>query len=393
VLQELPASTPDEPTLAQKVAFLSQPDAYAHAAIAVAQRETHMSFIFLAGDRAYKLKKPVRFPYLDFSTLQRRESACRAELRLNRRLAPEVYLGLAPITATPGGLSIGGRGTIVDWLVVMRRLDETHTLEHAILEHRLAPRQVARIASTLVHFYRHVPRPFPPPPSHVLGWHQSLAYNRRVLLDPRLGLPAGSIRRIDAAQRRFLAWRGALLAQRARSRAIVDGHGDLRPEHVWLGDPVEIIDCLEFNARLRAVDPIDEIAFLDLECERLGAAWAGRLIRQRTMHHLHDGFSEALFRFYRCHRAMLRARLAIAHLLEPEPRTPEKWPILARTYLRLATADAMRVERSLKAPASRSTMLRGATAQSPRQSAERLAARRSSPARDRPRAERRVRHR
>jgi aminoglycoside phosphotransferase family enzyme len=112
-------------------------------------------------------------------------------------------------------------------------------------------------------------------------------------------------------------------------------------------------DCLEFNARLRMVDPFDEIAFLCLECERLGAAWAGEYLRRRMMHALHDGHSEELFIFYRCHRATLRARLAVAHLLEPRPRTPEKWEPLARTYLKLAAADAVRLERALRRPGDR----------------------------------------
>jgi aminoglycoside phosphotransferase family enzyme len=127
----------------------------------------------------------------------------------------------------------------------------------------------------------------------------------------------------------------------------------LRPEHIWLEDPVKILDCLEFNPRLRAVDPFDEIAFLSLECERLGAAWAGEHIRRRITPGLRDGSCEQLFLFYRCHRAMLRARLAIAHLLEPAPRTPEKWPRLARGYLQIAAADAIRLERSFKAPKGR----------------------------------------
>jgi len=156
------------------------------------------------------------------------------------------------------------------------------------------------------------------------------------------------IQSIDATQRRFLRKRREYLAERVLSRNIVDGHGDLRPEHIWLGDPVRIIDCLEFNARLRMVDPLDEIAFLSLECERLGATWAGEYLRRHVMHALHDGHLGELFLFYRCHRAMLRARLAIAHLLEPDPRTPEKWPALARTYLRLAAADAVRLEASLR---------------------------------------------
>jgi aminoglycoside phosphotransferase family enzyme len=337
-----------EPTLDQKVEFLSRPSSYSQAVAEVMRRETHMSWVFLVGDRAYKLKKPVRFPYLDFSTLERRGAACRAELSLNRRLAPDIYLEVAPLTATAEGLSIDGDGKIVDWLVVMRRLDESQTLEHVILEDRIEIWQLDRLVSTLVQFYRRAARLSLSPATYLRDWYRSLAYNRRVLLDPRLGLPAGLVTRVDGVQRRFLVSQNEVLAGRVRHRGIVDGHGDLRPEHIWLGDPVKIIDCLEFNPRLRAVDPFDEIAFLSLECERLGAAWAGDHIRRGVTRGLRNGTSEELFLFYRCHRAMLRARLAIAHLLEPNPRTPEKWPRLSRTYLRLAAADATRIERSLQ---------------------------------------------
>ena len=341
-----------EPTLAAKVAFLSRPDAYRPAA-AVTVRETHMSFVFLTGERAYKLKKPVLFPYLDFSNLARREAACRAELRLNRRLAPDTYLDVVPLTVSPGGLAVGGDGTPVDWLVAMRRLDEAGTLEHAIADHRVAPWQLDRLAAGLVGFYRRAARAVVSPARHLAGWRRALADNRRVLLDPRFGLPAGLVRRIDRAQRAFLADRAALLAARVRERRIVDGHGDLRPEHIWLGDPLRIIDCLEFNANLRAVDPFDELAFLCLECERLGAPAVGEHVRRRVARALRDGASAELFRFYHCHRATLRARLAVAHLAEPNPRTPDKWPRLARTYLALAAADAGAIERALRTPGDR----------------------------------------
>ncbi|MEX0752195.1 MAG: hypothetical protein WD073_04635 [Xanthobacteraceae bacterium] len=351
--REGPVAGGEAPALEQKVEFLSRPAAYSPAVAHVTRRETHMSWVFLAGDRVYKLKKPVRFPYLDFSTLERREWACRAELRLNRRLAPDVYLDVLPLVATPGGLAIGGTGDVADWLVVMRRLDESQTLERTILEDRLEPWQLDQLAATLVQFYRRAQPVILSPSLYLRDWRQSLAYNRRVLLDSRLGLPSGLVLRLDGIQSRFLSGRRKALLRRVRNRRIVDGHGDLRPEHIWLGDPVRIIDCLEFNPRLRAVDPFDEIAFLSLECERLGAAWAGDYIRRRVARGLRDGLSEELFLFYRSHRAMLRARLAIAHLLEPDPRTPEKWPLLARAYLRLAATDAARLERLLKTPASR----------------------------------------
>jgi aminoglycoside phosphotransferase family enzyme len=314
-----------------------------------------MSWVFLVGDRAYKLKKPVRFAYLDFSTLAHREIACRAELRLNRRLAHDVYLDVLPLTWSTNGLSLAPGGQIVDWLVVMRRLDERTTLEHALLANRVESWQIDRLVAMLVQFYR-LAAPAPVTPfGHLVAWQRSLIVNRSVLLHPKLGMPGGLVRRIDEAQRGFLVRRRSMLLDRVRSRHIVDGHGDLRPEHIFIGDPPRIIDCLEFNAALRAVDPFDEIAYLSLECEHLGNRLAGRTIRRRVAAALRDGMSDELFTFYRCYRATLRARLAIAHLLEPDPRTPEKWPALAKTYLQLAFTDALRLERSraIQPPAAR----------------------------------------
>ena len=341
------------PALDAKVAFLSRPETYRLPSGQVETRETHMSWVFLAGDRVYKLKKPVRFPYLDFSTLARREAACRAELRLNRRLAPDIYLDVVPLVGTDRGLSLGGEGALVDWLVCMKRLDERFMLERLITERRLQLSQLDRLVDVLARFYRTATPVFLPPAIYLADLRRSLAYNRRVLLDARFALPAGLVRRIDRAQRRFVERRGDLIATRLRHRRIVDGHGDLRPEHIWLDEAVRIIDCLEFNARLRVVDPFDEIAYLSLECERLGAAWAGAYLQRRMAHVLRDGPAEALFMFYHCHRATLRARLAIAHLFEEHPRTPEKWPQRAAEYLALADKSARKLEAWLRTPGDR----------------------------------------
>jgi len=339
-----------DPALAEKVEFLSRPDTYGLAPGAVARRETHMSWVFLAGDRVFKLKKPVRFPYLDFSTVERRAAACRAELKLNRRLAPDIYLDVVPLTQTAGRLSLGGAGRAVDSLVMMKRLDERFMLDRMLEERRIGFAELNRLCDTLAQFYRAATPTFLPAATLLADWRQALAYNRRVLLDPRFRLAAGRVRRIDRAQQKFLQRHGHLIVMRLRHRRIVDGHGDLRPEHIWLDDRVRIIDCLEFNDRLRIVDPFDEIAFLSLECERLGAAWAGDYIARRMTHLLRDGPAQALFTFYRCHRATLRARLAIAHLFEAHPRTPEKWPRLTATYLDLAEESARKLEELLRRP-------------------------------------------
>src|SRR5262249_3984177 len=152
-------------------------------------------------------------PYLDFSTLARREAACRAELALNRRLAPDVYKAVAPILRSGRGLAIGapigdpagrpagGCGGIVDWLGVQRRLDPGGTLEHAIETRGLTARQLDHLLLTLAAFYRRAPVVLISPAAHLLGWRRSLAFNMRVLLDARLGLPAGLVREIGGVQR------------------------------------------------------------------------------------------------------------------------------------------------------------------------------------------------
>src|SRR5665647_2120376 len=271
-LQTLPrpdgqSSGRNTPTLADKVRFLSCPATHSCAPEQVAVRETHMSWVFMAGDRVYKLKKPVRFAYLDFSTLDRRAAACRAEYQLNRRLAPDIYLGVVPLTLSTSGLAIAGDGPVVDWLVVMRRLEENDTLEAALHGGWLKPSQVDRLAATLRAFYAHAPRVLLEPAHYLVAWHDALNANCRVLFNARFGLPHGAVERIAQVQRRFAQERSALLVERIHKRRFVDAHGDLRPEHIWLRDPLTIIDCLEFDAKLRALDPLDEIAFLHLECE------------------------------------------------------------------------------------------------------------------------------
>jgi len=335
--------------LADKIAFLSDGRNLPGSPRSVEVRETHMSWVFLTPDRVYKLKKPVRFPYLDFSTPERRAAACRAEDRLNRRLAPDVYLGVLPLAAGRAGLALGG-GDAIDWLVTMRRLEETASLEALLLDHRLRPEHIDRIASALGSFYRqarHIPLSAE---RHLADWRGALRTNRRVLCEARFKLPPGPIYRVLAVQRQFLQRHAERLARRVRQGRIVDAHGDLRPEHIWATRPVRIIDCLEFNPRLRALDPLDEIAFLHLECERLGARWAGERIRRRLGTMVGEDRSSGLFLFYRSHRALLRARLSIAHLYDAAPRTPEKWPRQARAYLSLAARDAAQLDRLLRTP-------------------------------------------
>lgn len=331
------------------LAHLASPGAFPSWSGAATRHETHMSWVFFAGDAVYKLKKPIRLPYLDFTTVAKRRAACEAEHRLNQRLAPGVYLGVVPIVRHEADLRIGGTGEPVDWLVLMRRLDLSRTLETQ-LRARVALAETDALARRLAGFYRRTPRRHPAPQRHLAAWRALLALNRSVLLTSELAMPAGLVRRVLATQARFIDRYAPLLIERVRTGRIVDAHGDLRPEHIWMGPPILIIDRLEFSAELRSVDWLDELAYLEIETERLGAGQVGERVRRRVCTFLDDRPPETLRLFYASMRAMLRARLSIAHLLEPYPRTPEKWPAQTRAYLEIAVQHASRLDRKLRTP-------------------------------------------
>ncbi len=323
--------------LAQKLRFLSDPTTYGAACGAVTRIETHMSYVFLAGDLAYKLKKPVRYAFLDFSTLKAREADCREEVRLNRRLTSGIYLGVTPLALDPlGGLALGGAGAVVDWLVEMRRLPLDRMLDRLIVDVSVSDAQVDAICDVLASFYHKAARSPLSAKAYVARFNDEQALNRDILTQRRFALDPRSIAALlDALEQRLAADR-PLLEARVRTGVVVDGHGDLRPEHICLTEPIAIFDSLEFNAALRQVDPFDEIALLGVECAQLGAP---RLLRQFTeglATHLSCRPPWALVSLYAAWRATLRARLCLAHLLEPAPRAPEKWEPLARRYLELA---------------------------------------------------------
>jgi aminoglycoside phosphotransferase family enzyme len=335
--------------LEAKLAFLTSPGAFPGWAGVAGRRETHMSWVFFAGEAVYKLKKPVRLPYLDFSTLAKRKAACDAEHRLNQELAPGVYRRVVPLVRSAAGLRVGGSGEAVDWLVEMRRLDESRTLEARLKCKNVSPADIDALGARLIRFYRRARRSRRIW-AQLSTWRTQVAFDRRVLLDPALGMPAGAVRKVLAVQTCFLRRRAGLLRRRARAGKIVDAHGDLRPEHIWLGPPILMIDRLEFSADLRRVDWLDELAFLELEMEMLGAPAVGTRLRRRVLAGLHDNPPDDLRLFYSSARALLRARLSIAHLLEPHPRTPEKWPRQARRYMAVALRDALGLERMLRTP-------------------------------------------
>jgi uncharacterized protein len=340
--------------------FLGVPAAHAeHAGVVqiVETIETHMSWLFVAGEHVLKLKKPVRYPFLDFSTPAAREASCREEVRLNSRLAPGIYRGVMALQWGDGRLRLAPeaaadpRAETVDWLVWMRCLPRERMLDRQIAQASVTPADIDALVGVLAAFYRQAAAIEIDPEEYVARFRREQAVNRALLLQPGLqpdGV-AATLDRFDAALQRH----ASTLRVRAAQGRIVDGHGDLRPEHVCLLQPPVVIDCLEFNAALRQVDPFDELAFLGLECELAGAAWIGPRLIDGCSAALSERPDPPLLALYTAYRALLRARLALAHLLEPQPRTPERWQPLARRYVARARVALDACESAITPPTTR----------------------------------------
>jgi uncharacterized protein len=324
------------PTLEAKVAFLRLRDSYSDCPAHVEAIETHMSWVFVTPGFAYKLKKPIHRDTLDYRTLATRLLNCRREVELNRRLAPDVYLGVVPLTLDPDmTLHLDGAGRVVEWLVKMRCLPEDRTLQHAILAGNPDERAIHRVAARLVAFFRQATAAAREPAAYRRHFAKRIRANRAALGRPAYGLRQIQLDRLAEAQLDFLAANPRMIG--ARAGHVVDGHGDLRPEHIYLGDEPIVTDCLEFDRELRLLDPVDELAYLAMECERLGAPAVGKSLISSYRMATGDAFEPALVNFYLCCSAFLRAKLAAWHLDECEVRNPEKW--LQRTDRYLAIAD------------------------------------------------------
>jgi len=327
--------------LEARVGFLGRPDAYPEAPARVEAVETHMSWVFLTETHAYKLKKPVRYAYLDFSTVEARRLDCEEEVRLNRRLAADVYLGVIPLVlGAEGRLSLGGAGEVVDWLVRMRRLPAERMLDHLLRGGAVTQAEISQLARRLARFYATLPADAIMPAAYRQSLAGRIEDNLRELASPEFGLSRIVLERLAHLQLSFLQSHAEWFDRRVQQGRIVEGHGDLRPEHVCLlAEPV-VIDCLEFNRGFRVLDPADELGYLALECERLHAPQVGRWLLESYSEASGDVPPEALLHFYQSCRAVLRAKLALWHLRDDGRHPPGKWVATAGDYLELAQRHA-----------------------------------------------------
>ena len=320
-----------------KIAFLRQPQAYPEKPARIETIETHMSWVFLTPRHAFKLKKPVRYDYLDFSTVAARKMNCEEELRLNQRLAPNVYLDVIPLALDSyGQMRLGGQGEIIDWLVMMRRLPAERMLDYLIRKRALEPMDTHAVAEVLARFYRESTALDIGGEEYRRQYEHKVQINYDALVDPAYSLSAALVEAVYQAQRQFLQRTPELLERRATDGRIIEGHGDLRPEHVCVELAPVIFDRLEFNRAFRLIDPADELAFLAMECERLGAAQVEPELLGVYRRFTGDYPPPPLVYFYKAHCACLRARLAIWHVHDRAQSSWPRWRAVAEEYLSLA---------------------------------------------------------
>ena len=329
------------PSFAERVEFLKRAVAPAAGSTCAEVEETHLSWVVLGAERVLKMKKPGGHPVIDLSSPAVRRRNAHEEVRLNRRLAPEVYLGVLALewrrgclVLVPDDAQAAVGEDAIDWLVHMRRLPAERMLDALVQRQQFRPDQVDALVAQLAQFHRTARRVLLDGGAYVRRILDEQQANRRVLEDPRVGLAQAA-----AASRRFeraVARHSGALERRAQDGRLVEGHGDLRPEHVCMLTPPVVIDCLEFDATLRELDPFDEIAFLALEIGLLGATWLADALRARYAERASDPAGCGLWPLYTARRALLRARLVAAHLLDPVVADPASWRARAQTYARLA---------------------------------------------------------
>ena len=266
--------------------------------------ETHVSTLFFAGDRVFKRKKAVDLGFLDFTTREAREEACHREVELNRRLAPDVYLGVADVSLD---------GVVCDHLVVMRRLPEARRLAALVRRGDDVDLELQRLAHLIAAFHARAARSpaideTASPAALVRNWDDNATQMARFVGDV---LPADRAARVRALAHGYLAGREVLLGRRIAGGHICDGHGDLLAEDIFcLEDGPRVLDCIDFDERLRAGDVLADVAFLAMDLERLGRPDAAAAWLAAYRDDAGETWPASLAHHYVAYRAQVRSKVA-----------------------------------------------------------------------------------
>ncbi len=316
------------------IAALLQARHYPHPVQTVELVQTHISWVLLAGDYAYKVKKPVTLAFLDFATLEQRRACCLDELRLNQRFAPDIYLEMVAIGGTPAAPVLGGGGVAIEYAVKMRRFDESGRLDHVCARGALTAAHISDLAQTLVTF--HASAAVAPQDSRFGTPARVLAPALDNLTIAAGLLPAASQTRLDTLRRwtqeQHARLTPLLLARKAQGR-VRECHGDLHLGNLVLLDGhVRLFDCIEFNEDLRWIDVASELAFTTMDLIQHRQPGLANWLLDQTLSASGDYEVAQLLRFYAVYRALVRAKVAAIRGGQADPGAGAE----ALTYLALA---------------------------------------------------------
>jgi len=308
--------------------------------------ETHISIVFLTGNYAYKIKKPVNFGFLDFTSLEKRKFFCEQEIILNRRLARDLYLDVIPIAEDRGKISIHGVGKIIEYAVKMRQIPEDLLMNRLLEKNRVTPGMMEAISEKLVQFYAsaetsHYIESFAKPERVKQDTDENFVQTKRYI---DITIPKDVYEYVLERTEQFFRERKDLFYRRIASHYIRDCHGDLRLEHIFWGKELSIIDCIEFNERFRYTDVAADIAFLAMDIDYHDRPELNEpLIRTYIQRSGDEGLLKVLD-FYRCYRAYIRGKVDSFHLDDPNIPEERKRRVLnrARKYFDLAYQYARR---------------------------------------------------
>jgi aminoglycoside phosphotransferase family enzyme len=321
--------------LNEKLRFLSAAENFPEQATVLEVMQTHHAWLFFTDRHVYKMKKPVRYGRIDYSSLKLRQDACNDECRLNRRLAGNTYLKVVPLTIDAGGqLELDAGGCVVEWLIKMRRLPQTRMLDIAAAAGLVSEEDIEYLLRKLFGFYRHAPVYHFAEGAYAEHLRRRLVEVQQELLRPTFELSSNLVHDVTKRLGAYIDSHVPILEQRTKDGRIRDVHGDLRPEHVCLQpreDP-QIIDCLEFDPELRRLDYMEELAYFGMECRHMGEAW----IEEQCVEYyqrLNPGAADTapLWNFYAAFRATTRAMHCVWHLLDS--KAVRKWTGRARGFL------------------------------------------------------------
>jgi aminoglycoside phosphotransferase family enzyme/predicted kinase len=332
------------------IAAMGRPDFYPHRPEKVDLIKTHISLVFLAGDLVYKVKKPLSFGFLDFTTLAARKHYCTEEVRLNRRLAADFYLAVAPIHEdAQGRLTLAPEGRIVEYAVLMRKLPQERMLKTLLAQGLAQEELFEALGMKIAAFHA---RAATSPQISRMGMPETIARSHQenfAEMAPYVDvtIPDEQYTFIRDYDRWFLSRRAELLTRRMAGGRIRECHGDLHLEHICMTPDIAVFDCIEFNERFRCVDTAAEVAFLSMDMDLNGYHGQGERFIRSYLRHSGDEEIVSLLDFYRCYYAFVRGKVASLRLAQQEEAVAKRLDILEESekYFALAYGYAARPER------------------------------------------------